>query len=61
VIEHALNDGTGVLSTQVLQEYYVNATRKLRLDAAKARARIDVARSGKYGRSRSGNSGRLKK
>jgi predicted nucleic acid-binding protein len=42
VIEHALNDGTGVLSTQVLQEYFVSATRKLRLDPAKARARIDV-------------------
>lgn len=42
LIAGALGDGTGVLSTQVLQEYFVNATRKLKLDPAKARARIEI-------------------
>ena len=42
LIAAALGDGTGVLSTQVLQEYFVNATRKLKLDPGKARARVEV-------------------
>lgn len=33
---------TGVISTQVLQEFYVNARKKLRLDGAAARARLEV-------------------
>jgi predicted nucleic acid-binding protein len=33
---------TGVISTQVLQEFYVNARRKLQLDGAATRARIEV-------------------
>lgn len=32
----------GVISTQVLQEFYVNARKKLQLDGAAARARIEV-------------------
>lgn len=40
-IKQALASGSGVLSTQVLQEYFVNATRKLGLEAGRARARID--------------------
>lgn len=42
VIADALAAGTGVLSTQVLQEYFVNATRKLRLEPGKARARLEI-------------------
>jgi predicted nucleic acid-binding protein len=38
----ALAAGNGVLSTQVLQEYFVNATRKLKLDPARARARMEL-------------------
>lgn len=33
---------TGVVSTQVLQEFYVNARKRLQLDGAAARARIEV-------------------
>ncbi len=33
---------TGVVSTQVLQEFYVNARKKLRLDGNAARARVEV-------------------
>ena len=40
-IQEALATGTGVVSTQVLQEYFVNATRKLGLTPEQARARID--------------------
>lgn len=32
----------GVVSTQVLQEYYVNARKKLRMDGTAARARVEV-------------------
>lgn len=42
VISAALAEGYGVISTQVLQEYYVNATRKLRLDPLKARSRLEI-------------------
>lgn len=37
------NDGTGVLSPQVLQEFYVNVTRKLALPLAKDAARLVVS------------------
>lgn len=33
---------TGVVSTQVLQEFYVDARKKLQLDGAATRARIEV-------------------
>lgn len=42
LLRRALVERGGVVSTQVLQEYYVNATRKLRLDGAAARARVEV-------------------
>ncbi len=42
LLRDALVDRSGVLSTQVLQEFYVNATKKLKLDGAAARARIEV-------------------
>jgi len=34
--------GTGVLSLQVLQEYFVTVTRKLRLDAQIARRKVEL-------------------
>ncbi len=39
---------TGALSTQVLQEFYVNATRKLPKPITAARARLIVARYGNW-------------
>lgn len=33
---------TGVVSTQVLQEYYVNARKKLGMDGGAARARVEL-------------------
>ena len=42
LIADVLADGNGVVSTQVLQEYFVNATRKLKLDPDKARARLEL-------------------
>jgi predicted nucleic acid-binding protein len=42
LLRRSVSDRTGVVSTQVLQEFYVNARRKLRLDGAAARARIEV-------------------
>lgn len=36
------HDRTGVLSIQVLQEYFVVATRKLRIDAAAARRKVEL-------------------
>ncbi len=42
LLRTAMAEGTGVVSTQVLQEYYVNACRKLGLDPPSARARVDV-------------------
>lgn len=42
LLRSAMASRTGVVSTQVLQEFYVNARRKLRLDGAAARARIEV-------------------
>jgi predicted nucleic acid-binding protein len=41
VAEHR-RAGTGVLSLQVLQEYFVTVTRKLRVDAAVARRKIEL-------------------
>ncbi len=41
VAEHR-NAGTGVLSLQVLQEYFVTATRKLRVDPATARRKTEL-------------------
>lgn len=37
------NDGTGVLSPQVLQEFYVNVTRKIATPLAKDDARVVVS------------------
>jgi predicted nucleic acid-binding protein len=34
--------GTGVVSIQVLQEYFVSVTRKLRVDAAIARRKVEL-------------------
>lgn len=42
VIEAALNNGNGVLSTQVLQEYFVVATRKLGLPAEIAQKKVEI-------------------
>jgi predicted nucleic acid-binding protein len=42
LIRRCMVDRTGVLSTQVLQEYYVNARKKLRMDGAAARARVEL-------------------
>ena len=42
VIKELISADRAVLSTQVLQEYYVIATRKLGMDAADARARVEV-------------------
>jgi predicted nucleic acid-binding protein len=41
VAEHR-RAGTGVLSLQVLQEYFVTVTRKLRVDAAIARRKVEL-------------------
>jgi predicted nucleic acid-binding protein len=45
VIEAALSNGNGVLSTQVLQEYFVVATRKLGLSAEIAQKKVEVLAS----------------
>jgi predicted nucleic acid-binding protein len=42
VIEAALSNGNGVLSTQVLQEYFVVATRKLGLSAEIAQKKVEI-------------------
>ena len=42
VLERALKRGVSVLSTQVLEEYFVIATKKLRIDAAAARRRVEL-------------------
>jgi predicted nucleic acid-binding protein len=41
VLEHQRRN-TGVVSLQVLQEYFVNSTRKLRVEAALARQKVEV-------------------
>ncbi len=42
LLREALIQRNGVVSTQVLQEYYVNAAKKLRLEGSAARARVEV-------------------
>ncbi len=42
VIAHHLRHGTGVISTQVLQEYFVVATRKLGIDRAIAQKKVEL-------------------
>lgn len=42
VLRDALTSGRGVLSTQVLQEYFVIATRKLGVDAAVTRRKVEL-------------------
>jgi predicted nucleic acid-binding protein len=41
VAEHR-RDGTGVISLQVLQEYFVNVTRKLRVEPQIARRKVEL-------------------
>ena len=45
VIRKAFSDRSGVLSTQILAEYFVNATRKLGIEPEAARRRVEVLRS----------------
>lgn len=45
LIQSSYESGTAVLSTQVLQEYFVVATRKLGVDAARARRRLELMAS----------------
>lgn len=42
LLRQAVSEHTGVVSTQVLQEFYVNARKKLKMDGSAARARIEV-------------------
>lgn len=42
LIREVTSDGTGVLSLQVLQEYFAVATKKLRIPADGARRRIEL-------------------
>jgi predicted nucleic acid-binding protein len=42
VIEAALSNGNGVLSTQVLQEYFVVATKKLGMSAEIAQQKVEI-------------------
>lgn len=42
LIKDHLRQRTGVVSLQVLQEYFVSATRKLKLDAELAKRRVEV-------------------
>jgi predicted nucleic acid-binding protein len=42
LLARAIADGTGVVSTQVLQEYYAAATRKLGVDPAVARRKVEL-------------------
>ncbi len=41
VAEHR-HDGTGVVSLQVLQEYFVTVTRKLNVDSSLARRKVEI-------------------
>lgn len=45
IVEAALNNGNGVVSTQVLQEYFVVATRKLGLPAESVQKKIEILSS----------------
>jgi predicted nucleic acid-binding protein len=42
IVETVRLDGSGVVSTQVLQEYFVTATRKLHVDGAIARRKVEL-------------------
>jgi predicted nucleic acid-binding protein len=42
LIREVMSDGTGVLSLQVLQEYFAVATKKLKIPADGARQRIEL-------------------
>lgn len=42
MVEQALVERSGVISTQVLQEYFVATTRKLGVDAALARRKVQL-------------------
>lgn len=42
LIEEHLRNGTGVVSIQVLQEYFVNVTRKLGVNPALAKSKVEV-------------------
>lgn len=42
ILENVFSDRTGVVSTQVLQEYFAVATRKLKIDPATARKRVEL-------------------
>jgi predicted nucleic acid-binding protein len=42
LVDHHLRRNSGFLSVQVLQEYFVNATRKHGVDAAVAREKIEI-------------------
>jgi len=42
LITRCQSQRSGVLSTQVLQEYFVNSTRKLGVDAAVARRKVEL-------------------
>ena len=42
LIRRCVVDRTGVVSTQILQEYYVNARKKLKMDGAAARTRVEI-------------------
>jgi predicted nucleic acid-binding protein len=42
LVSEALTDGTGVISTQVLQEFFSTTTRKLRVPAEVARRKVEL-------------------
>ena len=42
IIGDAISSGKGVISTQVLQEYFVNATNKLGIDAEEVKRKIEL-------------------
>lgn len=42
LIRHLISERSGVVSLQVLQEYFAAATRKLRMGATDARRRVEV-------------------
>ena len=42
LLDRGISEGTAVLSSQVLQEYFVVATRKLRVPADRARMKVEL-------------------
>lgn len=42
LVRRCVVERSGVVSTQVLQEYYVNARKKLKMDGTAARARVEI-------------------